>query len=129
MRVLVCIKRVPAPGARINLTDDELAIDTKNLGFAISPHEECAVEEAVQIAERTDGHVTVLTMGPPEAEDQLRASVAVGANAAHHVVTDGSDLDPMATARELLAAIQGLETADGDEDLPCCGGWSVVLGF
>lgn len=109
LKILVCIKRVPAPGARINLTDDELAIDARNLGFAISPHEECAVEEAVRIAERTDGHVTVLTMGPPDSEDQLRAAVAVGAHAAHLVQTDGSDIDPVATADALLEAIRGLE--------------------
>jgi len=127
MRILVCIKRVPAPGARINLTEDAMAIDAKNLGFAISPHEECAVEEAVQIAERTDGHVTVLTMGPPEAEDQLRASVAVGANAAHLVITDGSDSDPMATAAALLAAIRGLE-ADQPFDLILFGNESADSG-
>ena len=44
MRVLVCVKRVPAPGARINITADGLAVDTAFLGFTMSPHEECAVE-------------------------------------------------------------------------------------
>ncbi len=48
MRVLVCVKRVPAPGAKINITADEQDVDTAHLGFAMSPHEECAVEEAVQ---------------------------------------------------------------------------------
>ena len=44
LNVLVCVKRVPAPGARITLTADHSAIDVKNLGFTTSPHEECAVE-------------------------------------------------------------------------------------
>ena len=47
LRVLACVKRVPAPGARITLTPDGQDIDTKNLGFTSSPHEECAVEEAI----------------------------------------------------------------------------------
>ena len=49
MRVLVCVKRVPAPGAKINITADGLAVDTAYLAFTTSPHEECAVEEAVQL--------------------------------------------------------------------------------
>jgi len=47
MRLLVCVKRVPAPGARINITDDEQDVDAAHLGFTTSPHEECALEEAV----------------------------------------------------------------------------------
>lgn len=43
MRVLVCVKRVPAPGAKINITADGLAVDTAYLAFTTSPHEECAV--------------------------------------------------------------------------------------
>ena len=71
MRVLVCVKRVPAPGARINVTDDGLAVDSAHLGFTTSPHEECAVEEAVRLTESSDdASVTVLTLGPPEAEEQ-----------------------------------------------------------
>ena len=51
MRVLVCVKRVPQTGGRIVLTADGQEIDTKFLGFTISPHEECGVEEAVRIIE------------------------------------------------------------------------------
>ena len=59
MRILVCVKRVPAPGARINITADGQAIDTAFLGFTMSPHEECAVEEAVQLVEQHGGEATV----------------------------------------------------------------------
>ena len=48
MKVLVCIKSVPAVAGRITLTGDARAIDTRHLGFAIGPHEECAVEQAVR---------------------------------------------------------------------------------
>jgi electron transfer flavoprotein beta subunit len=113
MRILVCVKRVPAPGARIVLADDALSIDTKLLSFTMSPHEECAVEAAVQIAEANSGSVTVLTLGPPEAEEQLRSSLAVGANEAVLIPTDGSDWDPISTANALTNAIGGLESAGG----------------
>jgi electron transfer flavoprotein beta subunit len=76
--VLVCIKRVPAPGARINLTDDEQEIDTRHLGFTMSPHDECAVEEAVRIASAHGGSSTVLCLGPPEADEQVRQAISMG---------------------------------------------------
>ena len=53
MDILVCVKRVPLTGGKIVLTDDERAISTQHLGFTVSPHEECGVEEAVRIVERT----------------------------------------------------------------------------
>ena len=64
MNVLVCVKRVPATAGKITLTADEQAIDTRYLGFTVSPHEECAVEEAVRIVEAHGGSSTVLTLGP-----------------------------------------------------------------
>ena len=107
MDILVCIKRVPAPGTRIVLTDDEQAIVTRNLGFAVSPHEECAVEEAVRLKEKHGGTVTVLTLGPDLAEEQLREAMAMGADEGILLPTDGQDWDPMATAKAITAAIAG----------------------
>jgi electron transfer flavoprotein beta subunit len=109
MNVLVCVKRVPLTGGKMVLTDDERAISTKHLGFTVSPHEECGVEEAVQIVEREGGSSTVLTLGPPEAEEQLRDMMAIGADRAIHLVTDGSEWDPQATASAIVAAIRADE--------------------
>ena len=78
MDVLVCVKRVPLTGGKMVLTADERAIETRHLGFTISPHEECGVEEAVRIVEAGGGSVTVVTLGPPEAEEQLRECLALG---------------------------------------------------
>lgn len=128
MRVLVCVKRVPAPGARIVLTPDRQAIDTKNLGFATSPHEECAVEAAVQLVAEHGGSSTVLTMGPPESEEQLRYALSVGIDAAVLVPTDGADLDPQATARGLVEAVSSLEQRDGAFDLVLFGNESADSG-
>jgi electron transfer flavoprotein beta subunit len=110
MNVLVCVKRVPAPGTRINVTADGLAVDTSFLGFTMSPHEECAVEAAVQLVEQHGGRSTVLTVGSPAAEEQLRYAVSVGVDDAVLVPTDGADWDPERTARAIVAAIAELET-------------------
>lgn len=114
MRILVCVKRVPAPGAKIVLTSDGQDIDASLLGFTVSPHEECAVEEAVQIVEREGGSVTVMTLGPPEAEEQLRSAIAVGADSAVLLPTGIPDWDPVSTSAALVAAIRESESGHGE---------------
>jgi electron transfer flavoprotein beta subunit len=128
VRILVCVKRVPAPGARINLTADGLAVDTAHLGFTTSPHEECALEAAVQMVEAHGGDVTVLTVGPAAAEEQLRYAVSVGASAAVLVPIDGLDWDPQQTARAITAAVERLEAEHGPFDLLLFGNESADSG-
>jgi electron transfer flavoprotein beta subunit len=106
VNVLVCVKRVPATGGTIVLTGDERAIDTRHLGFTISPHEECAVEEAIRIVEAQGGSSTVLTLGPAAADEQLRDAVAVGIERGILLETDGADWDPLATAAAIVDAIR-----------------------
>src|SRR5207249_3201108 len=84
-------KRVPETGARITLTPDAQAIDTSLLGFTVSPHEECAVEEALRIVEGHGGSTTVLTLGPAAAKEQLQNAMAMGVGAAVLLETDGGD--------------------------------------
>jgi electron transfer flavoprotein beta subunit len=121
MRVLVCIKRVPAIAGRITLTPDQRAIDMKYLGFAIGPHEECAVEEAVRLIEANGGESVVLTLGPAEALEQLRDALALGITRAIHLVTDGEEWDPEATASAITEAIRADEAANGPFDLVLLG--------
>ncbi|HEY4633470.1 MAG TPA: electron transfer flavoprotein subunit beta/FixA family protein [Candidatus Limnocylindrales bacterium] len=128
MRILACIKRVPATGGRITLTADERDIDTRFLGFAVSPHEECAVEEAVRLAEAHGGETAVLTLGPDAAADQLRDALAIGVDRAILLETDGSDWDPGATASAIADAIRSLEAADGPFDLILFGNESADSG-
>ncbi len=105
MEILVCVKRVPMVGGKILITPNGQELDTRMSGFTVSPHEECAVEEAVRLTERHGGTVTVLTLGPPEAADQLRDMLALGASRAVLLETDGREWGPMATAAAIVDAI------------------------
>ena len=122
------MKRVPAPGARIVLTDDQQAIDARHIPFTVSPHEECAVEEAVRIKEVHGGSVTVMTLGPSESEEQLRYSISTGADDVVLLATDGSEWDPQATSAALAAGIGELEAAAGPFDLILFGNESADSG-
>jgi len=106
LNVLVCVKRVPETGARITLTPDAQAIDTTLLGFTISPHEECAVEEALRIAQQHGGSTTVLTLGPPGATEQLQNAMAMGIDTAVLLETDGGDWNAEATAAAVAETIR-----------------------
>jgi electron transfer flavoprotein beta subunit len=112
VRILVCVKRVPITGGRMVLTGDAQALETKHLGFTISPHEECAVEEAVRIVEAGEGEVVVLTLGPPEAEEQIRDCMAIGADRGIHLRTDGTEWDAQATAGAIVDAVRSEEPFD-----------------
>ena len=128
MNVLVCVKRVPITGGKIVLTGDERAIETRHLGFTISPHEECGVEEAVRLVEAHGGSVTVVTLGPPEAEEQLRDAMALGVDRAIHLVTGGEDWDPQATAAAIVDAIEMERAAGVEHDLIFFGNESADAG-
>jgi electron transfer flavoprotein beta subunit len=111
VRILCCVKRVPITGGRMVLTDDAQALETRHLGFTISPHEECGVEEAVRIVEASGGEVVVLTLGPAEAEEQLRDCMAIGADRGILLKTD-EEWDAQATAGAIVDAIRGEERFD-----------------
>lgn len=128
MNVLVSVKRVPIPGAKIPLTEDGLRIKTGNLRFTVSPHEECAVEEAVRLIEEHGGTSTVLTLGPPEATEQLREAMAMGIDQAILLETDGSHWDPLATARALVEAIRTQQEAGSDFDMLLFGNEAADTG-
>ena len=107
MEIAVCVKRVPMVGGKIVVTADGQDVDTRMSGFTVSPHEECAVEEAVRLVERHGGSVTVLTLGPPAAADQLRDMLSLGASRAVLLQTDGREWGPIATAEAIVAEVTG----------------------
>lgn len=128
MQVLVAIKRVPLTGGRIVLTPDGQAIDTRFLGFAVSPHEECAVEEAVRLVEAQGGESVVLTLGPAAAEEQLRDAMAIGVDRAVLLQAEEGEWDPGATAAAITDAIRAQEAAHGPFDVILFGNEAADTG-
>jgi electron transfer flavoprotein beta subunit len=117
--VLVCVKRVPDVGGEVLLTADGLGVDARFVGFTTSAHESCAVELAVRTAD--GGEVTVLTLGPAEAVEQLRSALGVGCTAAVLVEADPAGFGPADVAREIAAVVSAHEAAGRRHDLVLLG--------
>jgi len=119
--VLVCVKRVPDSSSEVVLTDDAQAVDGRYAGFTTSPHEECAVELAVQVTAATGGETTVLSLGDADAVEQLRSALAVGATAATLVEAEPSRFGPADVAREIAAVVRAHEAEGRTHDLVLLG--------
>jgi electron transfer flavoprotein beta subunit len=128
MNILVCIKRVPDTGAKIVLTEDQRRIETRYLGFTMSPHEECAAEEAVRLIEKHGGESTVLTLGPAEAIEQLRAALSIGIDKAVLLETDGNDWDAMAASQAIGDAVEAMRKEGTEFELLLFGNESADSG-
>ncbi len=118
---LVCVKRVVDSSSEVVLTEDAQAIDGRFAGFTMSAHEDCAVELAVRVATASGATATVLTLGPAEAVEQLRAALAVGCTAAVHVLADPQAFGPGDVAREIAAVVRDHEAAGTPHDLVLLG--------
>ena len=119
--VLVCVKRVPDSSSEVVLTEDAQAVDGRFAGFTMSPHEECAVEIAVQVAAAGGGAAAVLTLGDAEAAEQLRSALAVGLTAATLVQAEPSTFGPADVAREIAAVVRAHEAEGTAHDLVLLG--------
>jgi electron transfer flavoprotein beta subunit len=106
MRVLVCVKRVPDVAGEVMLTADEQSVDARHVGYTVNNHESSAVELAIRIADATGGSVTLLTVGPQDAVEQLRSLLALGCHAATLVEADPVALGPADVARAIAVVIQ-----------------------
>jgi electron transfer flavoprotein beta subunit len=106
MRIFVCIKQVPDTETRIKIKPDGQGIDTASIKWTISPYDEFAIEEAVQIKEKKpEVQVTALTLGPKErATNALRTAMAMGADDGIVIDTD-QELDSLTTAKAIAKAI------------------------
>jgi electron transfer flavoprotein beta subunit len=119
---------VPAPGSKINITDDGQAVDDTNLGHTMSPHEECALELAVQLVETHGGESHVLTLGTAESDEQCRWAASIGITKATLVDAGSMAWDPQRTARALTDSIRSIEEADGRFDVMVFGNESADTG-
>ncbi len=110
MNIVVCVKYVPDAQADRTFSAEDNTTDRDGVDGLLSELDEYAVEEALKLAEASDGKVTALTVGPDDASDAVRKALQMGAHEAVHVVDDaihGSDY--LATSKILAAALGKLE--------------------
>ena len=119
--VLVCVKRVPDSSGQVLLTDDAQGVDGRYVGFTVSNHEQSAVELAIRVADATGGTVTLLTVGPDDAVEQLRTMLSLGADAAVLVEADAAALGPADVAHEIAQVITDHAEAGTSYDLVLLG--------
>jgi electron transfer flavoprotein beta subunit len=117
MNIIVCVKQVPdAKDVRLDPKTNTLA--REGVQSIMNPYDQHAVEEAVRIKESLGGEVTVVTMGPPQAEAVLRQAISCGAD--HGVLVSDrafAGADTWATSYTLAKAVTTL----GRFDLILCG--------
>ncbi len=90
MKILAACKRVPDANAQVRVRADGQDIETEGLAWSVSEPDEVAIEEALRIKERLgEGEVVLLSIGPPEAVEQLRHGFALGADRGILVVAEG----------------------------------------
>ncbi|MFQ3587806.1 MAG: electron transfer flavoprotein subunit beta/FixA family protein, partial [Fimbriimonadaceae bacterium] len=108
MRILVPVKRVIDPYAKVKPLPDGSGIDFTGAKFEINPFDEIALEEAVRIKERSpETELIAISIGGPECEEQLRKALAIGADKAILVETT-APIDPPGVAGELAAWVREL---------------------
>jgi len=116
MRIVVCVKQVPDV-AELRIDEVTHSLVRAGVPSILNPFDEFAVEEALKIREKIGGSITVVTMGPPQANDVLIRCLAMGVDRAI-LLTDPAfaAADTYATAKTLAMALKKLEF-----DLVICG--------
>jgi electron transfer flavoprotein beta subunit len=105
MKVLVPVKRVLDYNLKVKVKADQSGVDLTNLKMSINPFCEIAVEEAVRLKEKGIAtEVVAVSIGPEQAQETLRTSLAMGADRAILVKQDG-DVEPLAVAKILKAVV------------------------
>jgi electron transfer flavoprotein beta subunit len=109
MTILVPVKRVVDPYAKVKPLADGSGIDTTGVKFEINPFDEIALEEAVRIKEKDPStQVIAVSIGSAETEEQLRKALAMGADKAILVET-ASVYDSQGIANELMAVVNEIQ--------------------
>jgi len=104
-KVMVCLKRVVDYNVRIRVKPDQSGVVTEGVKMSINPFDEIALEEALRMREQGKANeVFVVSIGPSDCQQQLRTSLAMGADRAILIETD-ADIESLAAARILLEMI------------------------
>jgi electron transfer flavoprotein beta subunit len=107
LNIVVCIKQVPAKDAPLQITEGGSWIREADIGFEMNEPDSFALEEALRLKEKHGGEVVALSLGPDRVKTTIKEALAKGADRGIHVADDKFfQLDPLASARSLAAAIQ-----------------------
>jgi len=107
MKILVAYKRVVDFNVRIQVKPDGSGVVTDGVKLSVNPFDEIALEEALRLREQGIAtEVIIATLAPADAQAHLRNGLAMGANRAIHVVTDGKPVAPLTAARALLKLVE-----------------------
>ncbi len=110
-KILVGLKRAVDYNVRVRVKSDGTGVETDGVKMSINPFDEIALEEALRLRERGDAQeIVVVSIGPTEAQQQLRTGLAMGADRAILVQVDGAP-DPLTRARIFLELVRR-ENAD-----------------
>jgi len=110
MKIIVCIKQVPAKDAPLSITGSW--IKESDIGFEMNEPDSFALEEALRLKEKHGGEVIALSMGPERVKQTIKEALAKGADRAIHIADDSfAQLDPFGSASALAAAVKN-ENAD-----------------
>lgn len=110
MKILVCVKQVPASDSRVTVRRGRLHVDERGPSpRAMNRFDEYAVEAAVALKEKTPGtEVDVVSAGPERVLETIKRAVGMGADRGIHIPAEQSEIDdPMAAAALLAAAVRG----------------------
>lgn len=112
MNIVVCIKQVP-DSDKVTIDRETNRLNRTGVPSVINPFDENALEMALQLKEKNGGKVTVITMGPPQAQDVLRTALSVGADEAI-LISDRTfgGADTWATSYTLSLAIKKIAAYD-----------------
>lgn len=106
MKVLVAVKRVIDYNVKIRVKPDQSDVDLTNVKMAMNPFCEIAVEEAVRLKEKgIASEVVAVTVGPKAAQEQLRTSLALGADRGIHVQID-ERVESLGVAKALAKVVE-----------------------
>jgi electron transfer flavoprotein beta subunit len=124
MNIVVCVKYVPDATADRHFEDD-FTVDRVGVDGLLSELDEYAVEQSLQIREKSgeDGtEITALCVGPEKATDAIRKALQMGVDKGVHVVDDAiAGSDAVATSKVLAAAVEKLGSDGQGVDLVVCG--------
>ena len=112
MNIAVCVKQVPDTETKIKISGDKKSIIEDDINFILNPYDEFGVEEALKVAEKEGGEVTIISLGPDRVTSAIRSALAMGATKAIHIKVDSNPNDPGAIADALVQVLK-----EGNYDL------------